>query len=73
MDRKMENLKEEQKERRKFITSNKGKISRREQKLRTIQKELLELRQETEGAEENVEVIKETKQEIERSRKKLKK
>jgi septal ring factor EnvC (AmiA/AmiB activator) len=62
-----------QKELRKFITSNKGKIARREQKLRSIQEELLELRQEAEEAEEKIEVIKETKKEIERSQKKLKK
>jgi peptidoglycan hydrolase CwlO-like protein len=69
MDQKLENLKKEQKECRKFITSNKGKIARREQKLRSVQKELLELRQEMEEAEDAVEVIKDTQEEIKKSKK----
>lgn len=69
MDRKLE----EQKDLRKIITSNKGRISRREQKLISIQEEVLELRQKTKEAEEKIEAIKKTKKEIERSQKKLKK
>jgi peptidoglycan hydrolase CwlO-like protein len=72
-DRKLERLKEEQKELRWLITSYRGRISRREKKSKIIQKEVLELQQDTKECEEKIEAVKKTKKEIERSQKKLKK